>query len=138
MAAGTTGPARSREQEAAFASLVEGQSDVTRALAERARAVVLEVMPGAIESIWPKQGTASYGTGPRKMSEHYCYFTLAKAHLGFGFYYGADLDDPEGLLEGSGKKMRRVKIRDLAQLDAPAFRALVEAASTHLVPPLES
>lgn len=116
--------------------ILERQPPPVRALAKKARALVLAVMPGVIETVWEQQGTASYGTGPKKMSEHFVYFTFAKDHLGFGFYYGAELDDPDGLLEGTGKKLRRVKIATVAELANPSLRALVEAASTHRVPPL--
>jgi hypothetical protein len=89
-------------------------------------------MPEVVELIWATQGTASYGVGPRKMSEHFVYFTFAKGHLGFGFYYGADLPDPGGLLGGEGKTMRRVMIASLTELERPELRALVVAASKHL------
>jgi len=137
MGGGITGPAASREQEQAFTAMLESRSAHTQALAREARGLIREVMPGVIEILWDKQGTASYGTGPKKMSQHFCYFTFAKKHLGFGFYYGAELDDPHGLLQGSGKKMRRVKIEDAEQLSAPPFQALLRAASSHRVPPLE-
>ena len=135
-AAGVTGPARDKTQKAAFEQLVSVQSKAVKALAKQARALILEVMPGVIESVWDHQGTCSYGTGPKKMSEHFCWFTFAKEHLSFGFYYGAELDDPEGMLEGTGKRMRHVKIRAPEDLRSPALRALVEVATTHGVPPL--
>jgi hypothetical protein len=46
--------------------------------------------------------------------------------------YGADLSDPDGLLEGTGKKLRHIKLRSLEDLQQPAVRTLLEAASKHL------
>ena len=46
---------------------------------------------------------ATYGVGPKKMSEHFCYIAPQKYYVNLGFMYGADLPDPNGLLEGSGK-----------------------------------
>jgi hypothetical protein len=46
--------------------------------------------------------------------------------------YGADLPDPEGLLEGGGKLLRHVKIRSLEDLEQPALRNLIEEASVYL------
>jgi hypothetical protein len=46
--------------------------------------------------------------------------------------YGADLPDPEGLLEGGGKLLRHIKVRSLDDLQRPTIRALIEAASGHL------
>jgi hypothetical protein len=34
-----------------------------------------------------------------------------KSHTNVGFFYGAHLDDPGGLLEGAGKNMRHVKLK---------------------------
>ena len=56
------------------------------------------------------------------------YVNVFRAHVNVGFYLGADLDDPAGLLEGSGKRMRHVKVRPGADLDAAALEALVDAA----------
>jgi len=53
----------------------------------------------------------------------------------FGFYYGTELPAPEGLLEGSGRLMRHVKIRSDADLQNPELRRLLEVATTHRVPP---
>lgn len=49
-------------------------------------------------------------------------------HVGVEFYRGASLPDPTGLLEGTGKNLRHVKVRTLAEARSPALRALVEAA----------
>ena len=70
--------------------------------------------------------------GPKKMSEHFCYLAPFKKHLNLGFFYGADLPDPQGLLEGAGKDLRHIKIRSTEQLQQPAVRALIEQASRHL------
>ncbi|MCZ6776051.1 MAG: DUF1801 domain-containing protein [Ignavibacteria bacterium] len=40
-----------------------------------------------------------------------CYISAGKRHVTFGFYRGARLKDPKGLLEGIGKELRHVKIR---------------------------
>lgn len=45
-----------------------------------------------------------------------------------GFYYGASLPDPGQLLEGTGKKLRHVKLADLAAADRPAVRDLLVSA----------
>jgi hypothetical protein len=48
--------------------------------------------------------------------------------LNVGFYYGAVLKDPAGLLEGSGKRMRHVKLKPGLELDTVALRELIDAA----------
>ncbi len=56
------------------------------------------------------------------------YVDAFKAHVNVGFYFGAALDDPAHLLEGSGKRMRHVKLRWGAPVDEAALRALIAAA----------
>jgi hypothetical protein len=56
------------------------------------------------------------------------YVNRFTAHVNVGFFLGACLDDPSGLLEGTGKRMRHVKLRPGQEPDAAALAALVENA----------
>ena len=58
----------------------------------------------------------------------FAYVGAFKAHVSVGFFGGAELADPAGLLEGTGKFMRHVKLRPDQDIDARALRALVESA----------
>jgi hypothetical protein len=56
------------------------------------------------------------------------YVNAFRAHVNVGFFYGAALDDPAGLLEGTGKGMRHVELRWGQQVNAAALSELVAAA----------
>ena len=56
------------------------------------------------------------------------YVGVFRAHANVGFFRGADLKDPSGLLEGNGKRMRHVKLKPGADLNVAALEALVDAA----------
>ena len=56
------------------------------------------------------------------------YVNVFKAHVNVGFFRGAALKDPAGLLEGTGKNMRHVKLRPGDPIDAVALNKLIEAA----------
>jgi len=58
----------------------------------------------------------------------FAYVGAFKAHVSVGFFRGSELADPQGLLEGAGKRMRHVKLRPENQLDETALRALIDAA----------
>lgn len=58
----------------------------------------------------------------------FAYVNVFKAHAAVGFYRGAVLKDPARLLEGSGKRMRHVKLKPGAPLDSKALAALIQAA----------
>lgn len=56
------------------------------------------------------------------------YVDAFSAHVNIGFFHGAALDDPAGLLEGSGKRMRHVKVHWGRSIDAEALNGLITAA----------
>jgi hypothetical protein len=58
----------------------------------------------------------------------FCYVNTFKAHVNVGFFYGALLEDPAGMLEGSGKRMRHVKLKPDSEIAADALRDLIHAA----------
>jgi hypothetical protein len=117
-----------------FDEIVSGVSPHAHQLAEGARALIRDVYPAVVEVPWPKQRVIGYGVGPKKMSEHFCYISVSQKHINLGFMYGAELPDPEKLLEGSGKLLRHVRITALEQLSNPALRQLLITASKHRMP----
>jgi hypothetical protein len=58
----------------------------------------------------------------------FAYVDAFAAHANVGFFYGAVLEDPAGLLQGLGKRMRHVKLYWGRQPDAAALRELIKAA----------
>jgi hypothetical protein len=58
----------------------------------------------------------------------FAYVNAFRAHLNVGFFHGASLEDPAGLLEGAGKRMRHVKLRWGQPADAEALSELISAA----------
>lgn len=58
----------------------------------------------------------------------FAYVNVFKAHVNVGFYQGASLPDPGGLLQGEGRRMRHVKLRPGEPVDAAALEALIDAA----------
>ena len=58
----------------------------------------------------------------------FAYVDAFSAHVNVGFFQGAGLDDPAGLLEGAGKRMRHVKLRWGQPVNEAALRALIATA----------
>ena len=56
------------------------------------------------------------------------YVNAFKDHVNVGFFRGAELPDATGLLEGTGKFMRHVKLRPGQEIDDAALRKLVHIA----------
>src|SRR2546423_15047672 len=96
------------------------------AIAMRARQLIFSAMPGAVEQVNLGNDNTTYGTG-LKMAEQVFYISAHKAHVNIG-WFGADLADPQRLMEGTGKRLRHVKLRNLEDVDKPALRTLLDAA----------
>jgi hypothetical protein len=121
-----------------FESVIASYSAEIQQLARLSRDLIYTVLPETVEVVWQKQKTVGYGTGAKKMTEQFSWLAPASKHITFGFYYGAELPDPEQLLEGSGKLLRHVKIRSEQDLAKAALRELLEHAIHHRVPPPKS
>ena len=100
---------------------IEGLGGWKTDAAARVRTIVNDAAPEAKESI--KWAQAVYEqNGP------FCYIKAFKNSVNFGFWRGVDIDDPQGLLQGSGEKMRHVKLVGPDDVDAEAFDAFVKQA----------
>jgi len=60
------------------------------------------------------------------------YVNVFTSHVNVGFFHGAELEDPDGLLEGTGKFMRHVKLRPDLEIDPGPLTKLIETAYTDI------
>lgn len=111
-----------------FPELIALTAPALRPLCEALRERIRALDPEVTERVWPRQRIVSWGTGPRKMSDHFAYAAPFRAHVNLGFYRGVDLPDPRHRLEGNGKALRHIKLRSLEALDDPVVIALLRAA----------
>ena len=94
----------------------------------RLRSVILETDPDACEVVRLGERAATYGLGPRKMIDGYAYVMPHRAWVNLGFYQGVSLDDPEQLLEGTGVRLRHIKVRSVEDAERAGVRDLIEGA----------
>jgi hypothetical protein len=111
-----------------MSELPPGTAAVVEPIARKLREVILDDFPDAIEVVRLGDGAASYGVGPKKMSESHVYVMPQADYVNLGFWHGVGLPDPDGLLQGTGAKMRHTKVRSVEDAGTPAVRALVKAA----------
>ena len=97
-----------------------------RTLSLRLRTLVLKVAPDAQEKVHRPWKTIGYRSGAV-----FCAISPHRAWVNLQFHRGSELDDPEGLLEGTGKAMRHVKIEAAAEIVRPALRKLIRSAADH-------
>lgn len=93
------------------------------ALARALRSIIRQAIPGASESI--KWGMPVYETG-----ELICAVRPSQKYVALQFYAsGTCLPDPDGLLEGTGKRMRHVKIRTQSDIKKALFTSWIRQAA---------
>src|SRR5215210_2416911 len=99
------------EQPAELGSIARRWFDVMRACGDDVRELLHDGHPTACVD------DAAFG-----------YVNAFTAHVNVGFFRGAELDDPDGLLEGTGKFMRHVKLRPESDINHKALKRLIETA----------
>ena len=104
-------------------SYVDAKPAELRDVAEKLRKLVKKTVKGTKESVNPWKIPTFESNGPM------CFFTVGKYHVTFGFLRGTSLPDPAGLLEGTGKNLRHVKLRTAEDVSEPALKKLIDAAA---------
>ena len=107
-------------------AFIERQTPAVQPVARRLRELVRSTLPELNEYV-DRHGVIRYGHASG-MSDWICYISGHKAHANLGFARGASLPDPEGLIEGTGKNLRHVKRRSVADVERAGLRELLEAA----------
>jgi hypothetical protein len=99
-----------------------GLSEQQRGIASKLRQLILKVVPDAKESI--KWGRPVY-----EKNALMCYIAEANNHITLGFYYGAYFNDPENLLQGEGKQLRHLKIREEQPVDENTLTRFIKESA---------
>jgi hypothetical protein len=108
---------------ATFDDYFADQTPKNRSIIRALRSFVKRAAPQLEESVKWGNGVWLNGTAPVS------YVYSAPDHVQFGFFRGAKLKDPKGLLRGKGAYVRHVRIEKLSGFDAKAVRALLNQAS---------
>ena len=111
-----------------FTDLMDITEPGMRPIAQRLREIVIDVDHDTVEVVRLGDRAATYGVGPKKMSEGYAYILPHKNWVNLGFFVGATLPDPAGIMEGTGKKLRHVKVRSVEDAGRPEIRVLIQVA----------
>jgi hypothetical protein len=111
-----------------FNVFVQGFSPEIKRLVEHARALVLEVLPDINEFVDPPSRIVAYGFS-QKYSHLVCAIAPFKSHINLMIGVGARMEDPHGLLLGTGKKARHVRINSITDIQRPGIRELLLCAS---------
>ncbi len=107
---------------------IAGWPDELAEIAIELRSLIKKTLPDCIESI--KWGYPVY-----ELDGLVCSIRNASRHIALQFFSsGIHLDDPNGLLQGSGQKMRHIKIRKKSEIQKKLYSEWLVQAAKHNCP----
>jgi len=116
---------------AAIDAYVEKKNVKLQPVTDAVRALVRKTVPKSSEAINP------WGVPIFVWNGVLCYLMVGKNHVTFGFPRGTSLRDPTKLLQGTGKNMRHVKLREVSDVhDANLKQLILQAKKLNREQPL--
>jgi hypothetical protein len=116
--------------DAEFETLLSSSSPVIAATARALRSTVQDAIPLAVQTVDTPDRLLAFGTGP-KLRDMLFAIIPHTGHVNLQLADGADLPNPDGLIEGTGKRVRHVKVRSVEVAGSPAVRAIIDAQVAH-------
>jgi hypothetical protein len=98
-------------------------------LALATRKLVLEEAPDSTELIYDAYNAVATGYGfTGRPSQCFIHIAVYAKWVNLGFHRGSELSDPKGILQGSGRLIRHIRISEPEDLAEPPVRAFVKQA----------
>src|SRR6266851_7206898 len=98
-------------------------------LALQLRALVLEEMAPCYENIYDAYSAVAIGYGTsERLRDGIFHIAVYSKHVNLGFNDGAALDDPKGILQGSGNRIRHITIKTPDDIARPEIRSYIRRA----------
>ena len=129
-------PARVRPPKREYLAFLAPYDPHIRKLALSARALLLEEAPDASELIYDAYNAVATGyTFTGRPSDAFVHLAVYARWVNLGFNRGVELEDPQGVLQGSGRWVRHIRVSEPADLAKPPVRSFVKAAVARAVRP---
>jgi hypothetical protein len=116
--------------DAEFETLLAQSSAEVAATARALRVAVEGAIPAAVQQVDMPDRLLSFGTSPAIRDLLFAIIPH-KAHVNLQLADGADLPNPDGLIEGTGKRIRHVKVRSVEAAGPSAVRTAIDAQVAH-------
>lgn len=101
---------------------IAGASNEQKEVLTTLRELISKAIPEGIENF--KWSRPVYAT-----QKDFCYLQYNKKHVNLGFFEFEKIEDPDNLLQGTGKQMRHVKIENGSELNPPVLYKMIKQAS---------
>jgi hypothetical protein len=119
---------RLRPPDPEYLKLLLPYGEVIQKLALAARKLILAEAPEASEFVYELYTIANHFAFTERPSDAFVFTTTHANWVNLGFNFGSQLPDPDGLLRGTGRWIRHVRIAQASDLKARGVRELVRAA----------
>ena len=117
------------DDERRIAGFIEKYTPAIAAQLRDARQRLRAHFPRGVEMVFDNYNALVFGIGPSdRTRESFISIAGYPKWVTLFFLDGADLDDPQGLLEGDGKQVRGIRLKTPEDLEAPAVAALIAQA----------
>ncbi len=127
-----------KSPEAQLDGFIDRYAPEIGATARAALARMRARLPGAIELVYDNYNALAIGFSPTERASDVIFsIALYPRWVSLFFLRGAELSDPQKLLQGSGKVARHIVLEDAAVLDKPAVRALMAQALKRSAKPID-
>jgi len=111
-----------------FLKLLQTKDDHLVQLYQEVRELVLSIHQEANELLYHTHALTSVYSITDKLGDAYCHIPIYSNHLNLGFNKGSLLQDDHGLLEGTGKFIRHIPIREIGDLKNSLVSTLIKRA----------
>jgi hypothetical protein len=121
-----SGTGRPDSIDAEFETLLASSSPEIAATARALRAAVEQAFPDAVQQVDMPDRLLAFGTSAA-MRDLLFAIIPHKAHVNLQLVDGVDLPNSDGLIEGTGKRIRHVKVRSVDEAGSSALRTVIDA-----------
>lgn len=90
------------------------------------RNLILDIAPGCNELLYHTHALTSVYSTSDKLGDGFCHIPIYANHLNLGFNKGTLLDDPKGILQGTGKLIRHIPIKRMTDLKTTGLKDLIK------------
>lgn len=104
-------------------SYIENAADWQQQIMDKLRSLIHQSVPGAVE-------TLKWGRPVFTLQKDFAYLQANKNHVNLGFMNFHQIDDPNGILEGTGKDMRHIKMKSAENIDENLLKEWFVAVTT--------
>lgn len=121
----------SKEETSDLLQFLEPFPEVIRDLALWLRAFVWDLYPQTNELIYDNYNALAFGWSPTdRVGQTFCSIAVGRTshNVHFGFYWGAQIADPEKKLMGQGNQYRYILVKDKSRFPESYIKKLMKEA----------